>query len=96
MAYDFWITGVNKGDKHIDYVRVQRKKVTANLGPARIVDRGFVADLIRGGKATFCTSVKNSEGKWQEGARVHVIEEDFLTTDPNDAKRDNLGNLQEF
>ena len=77
MAYDFWITGVNKGDKHIDYVRVQRKKVTANLGPARIVDRGFVADLIRGG-------------------RVHVIEEDFLTTDPNDTKRDNLGNLQEF
>jgi hypothetical protein len=48
------------------------------------------------GKATFCTSVKNAEGKLTQGAHVHVLDDEFLTTDPNSKLKDNLGNLPEF
>jgi len=95
MAYDFWITAVKTNDQHITYVRVRRNYPTI-LGAERTVARGFVADLINIGKATFCTSVKNAEGKWTQGAHVHVLDDEFLTTDPNSKLKDNLGKLPEF
>ncbi|MBM7191111.1 DUF3892 domain-containing protein [Enterobacter hormaechei] len=39
----------------------------------------------------------NKEKKsWSVGAKVEVMTDDFITTDPNKTKHDNLGNLPTF
>jgi hypothetical protein len=55
-----------------------------------------VADLIRRGNAAFQTRTKTADDKWKQGADVHLIDDEYLTTDRNSTKRDNLGNLPEF
>lgn len=95
---DFCITKVRyaTGKTHIEAVHVREEKSTT-IGDARVVPRAFVADLIRLGKATFITRTVNPEnGKYQKGADVHVIDDIYITTDPNNRKRDNLENLPEF
>lgn len=94
---DFGVIAVryNSERTHITYVRVA-EDLPAKFGPYRTVDRGFVADLIRMNKATFKTWVKNSEGKFAPGADIHVLEDQFLSTDRNSKTRDNLGSLPEF
>lgn len=96
---DFCITGVryNKERTHIDYVQVREERPGEDtLGLVRTVQRVFVADLIRLGKAKFQTRIKNAEGLYARGADVHVIADYFLTTNPNGTERDNLANLPEF
>ncbi|MEX5606809.1 DUF3892 domain-containing protein [Pseudomonas protegens] len=103
---DFCITAVkyNKAREHIVRVHVREEKHVVDekgrskivLGPYRVVSRAFVADLIRLGKATFQTRTLNAKGTWDKGSEVSVIEERFLTTQPNHKKRDNLGELPEF
>ncbi len=94
---DFCITAVryDKDRSHIEYVHVREEKLKA-IGAARVVPRVFVADLIRLGKATFQTRIKSADDKWKVGADVHLIDDEYLTTDKNSTKRDNLGNLPEF
>ena len=94
---DFCITAVryNTDRSHIEFVQVKEEK-PGEAGPNRTVSRAFVADLIRLGKVTFQTRTKTAEGKWELGAQVHLIDEVYLTTDRNNIKRGNLGNLPEF
>ncbi|PLY59586.1 hypothetical protein HBH1_02096 [Herbaspirillum sp. BH-1] len=94
---DFCITAVRYNEKrtHIDFVLVNEEKPDA-LGPDRIVARAFVADLIRLKKATFITRFKGPEKGYKHGADVHVIDDEYLTTEPNKTAKDNLGNLPEF
>lgn len=95
---DFCITAVKytaAGDS-IEAVRVH-EELPKHIGTAQIVPREFVATLIRKGKASFHTRVLNKERtSWVRGADVHVLEDVFLTTDPNNTKRDNLGSLPTF
>lgn len=94
---DFCISAVryDSNNQHIELLKVHEDR-GSSIGPFRSVPRLFVADLIRLGKATFQTVVKGSNGNWQNGAHVHVIDEDYLSTDRNSTKRDNLGNLPTF
>lgn len=94
---DFCISAVryNSSQQHIDFVMVHQD-LNTSVGPSRVVPRVFVADLIRMNKATFQTIVKDTNGTWQNGASVHVIDVEYLTTDRNSTKRDNLGNLPTF
>lgn len=94
---DFCITAVryNENHSHIAFVRVHEEK-PGKIGTRRTIPRAFVADLIRLGKATFQTRMQGTDGKWKLGAQVHTIEDEYLTTDRNSTKRDNLGNLPEF
>lgn len=94
---DFCITSVryNKEKSHIEFVKVREEK-EGKVGAPRIVSRAFVADLIRLRKASFQTRVKNSNNKWSLGSSVHLIDGEYLTTDKNNTKLDNLGNLPEF
>ncbi|MGC0860007.1 hypothetical protein WKG86_13495 [Pantoea agglomerans] len=50
---------------------------------------------MKAGKATFKT-ITFVNGQWVYGANVHVIDDIYLTTDPNSTTRDNLGNLPVF
>lgn len=100
---DFCITKVkyNTERSHINFVSLRevKKKAdgTATLGQPRTVPRAFVADLIRLGKASFATAVEKADQPgFTLGADVHVIEDIYITTTPNDRKRDNLGNLPEL
>lgn len=85
---DFCITAVryNKDRRHIDYVHVREEK-PETIGPERIVSRAFVADLIRLNRATFQTWTKTPENKWKLGAKVHLIDGEYLTTNKNSTAR---------
>lgn len=95
--FDFCISAVryDSENQHIEWVKVHEDK-GATIGPARQVPRAFVADLIRLEKATFQTVIKMSNGNFANGAHIHVIDDIYLTTDRNNTKRDNLGNLPTF
>lgn len=94
---DFCITAVryHTTGSHIEYVIVNEEK-PGEIGSNRTVARAFVADLIRMKKATFQTRIKTADGKFRVGAAVHVIDGEYLTTDPNRTERDNLGSLPRF
>jgi len=95
--YDYAISAVryDSTETHIQAVRVHRDFGTS-IGHAMVCDRAFVADLISRNKATFQTVVKGTTNPWQDGARIHVIDDVYLSTDPNSRKKDNLGNLPTF
>ncbi|SCW52305.1 MULTISPECIES: DUF3892 domain-containing protein [unclassified Pseudomonas] len=92
---DFCITKVKYSDdgEHIEWV-VVREELEGKIGSERVVERAFVADLIRRNMASFQTRIFNSTKKqWIKGADIHVVEDEFLSTVRNSTKRDNLGNL---
>ena len=98
---DFFVLSVqyNGDHTHIEKLKVRRELVVdgkVQLGPVRIVPRAFVADLINSGKVTFITRVKGGDNLMYKGADIHVIENEFLSTDRNSRTRDNLENLPEF
>lgn len=95
--FDYCISAVryDSTDTHIEVVRVHKDK-GSSIGPAMTCDRAFVADLIQSGKATFQTVVPGTTNAWEDGAHIHVIDDVYLTTDPNVRKKDNLGNLKKF
>jgi len=92
---DFYISGIRRDStgKHIQYVKIIQ--AGKNGKDASVNSRQFVAELIKAGKATFQT-IRYVDGKWVYGANVHVIDDIYLTTDPNSTTRDNLGNLPVF
>lgn len=95
---DFCITKVKYSDdgEHIEWV-VVRQELVSKIGDERVVARAFVADLIRLGKASFMTRTWDAYNQhWATGADVHVVDDQFLSTDRNSRKRDNLGNLPQF
>jgi hypothetical protein len=95
---DFCITAVryNKDRSHIEFVQVREEVPGNKIGVTRTIPRVFVADLIRRGNAAFQTRTKTADDKWKLGADVHLIDDEYLTTDRNSTKRDNLANLPEF
>lgn len=92
---DFYISGICRDStgKHIQDVKII--KASKNGKEASVNSRQFVAELLKAGKATFKTIIY-ADGKWVYGANVHVIEDIYLTTDPNSTTRDNLGKLPVF
>ncbi|WP_122556153.1 DUF3892 domain-containing protein [Pseudomonas viridiflava] len=94
---DYCISAVSYDSQgnHIEWVRVH-KDLGDSIGGAMVCARAFVADLISSNRATFQTVVPGVRTTWQNGARIHVIDGVYLTTDSNSTKRDNLGSLQTF
>jgi hypothetical protein len=93
---DFYISAISKDftNTHIQRVRLHR---AGSINTAFVADRAFIASLINLGKTTFKTMVeKPAKDGWTEGASVHVIDKEYLTTDANKVTRDNLGNLPTF
>ncbi|PBP62584.1 hypothetical protein CCL19_20305 [Pseudomonas syringae] len=94
---DYCISAVryNTEGTHIEWVKVH-KDLGSSIGGWMRCPRAFIADLISSNKATFQTIVPGDKGGWKDGSRIHVIDQVYLTTDPNSSKRDNLGNLEKF
>ena len=95
---DFYISAIkmDSNNQHIELVKIH-ENLGKKIGPDTVNSRAFVGELIRKGKAEFKTITYNKEKKsWSVGAKVEVMTDDFITTDPNKTKHDNLGNLPTF
>ena len=95
---DFYISAIkmDSNNQHIEFVKIH-ENLAKKIGPGTVNSRAFVGELIRKGKAEFKTITYNKEKKsWSVGAKVEVMTDDFITTDPNKTKHDNLGNLPTF
>jgi len=95
---DFYISAIRMDNTGQHIERVKTHKVTGNTFDSVGSDnsRKFVGELISTGKTSFTTITKNSSGQWQLGAKVEVMPDGYITTDPNKTKRDNLGQLPKF
>jgi hypothetical protein len=95
---DYLISEVHYyNDEFISQLKVH-EDLGDTVGQANVWDREKVVYSINNG-TSFCTILKNSEGKWNKGADVHVVFVNgkyYLRTDKNNTARDNLGNLPEF
>jgi Protein of unknown function (DUF3892) len=69
-----------------------------NISNSRIEKRIEVVAKLND-KKTYCTILKNNDGKWQKGEKVDIIKvngREFIRTDRNQKESDNLGNLPKF
>ncbi|WP_367144470.1 DUF3892 domain-containing protein [Pantoea stewartii] len=92
---DFYIYAVrmDQAGQHIESVQVIKNG--KSLNDVTVNSRQFVAELIGSGLASFKT-ITLVNNKWVYGADVHVINNIFITTDPNKTKIDNLSHLPRF
>ncbi len=96
---DFGISAVrfSKDREHIDKAKVHEDK-DDKFGVGIEKTRKQIIAGIKLGQ-TYTTILKNKEGKWKQGQDVHIIkvdDEEFIRTDANKKKSDNLENLPEF
>ena len=96
---DFLISKVRYNEKHTHITHLYvHEDLGDTVGEGGTELRRYVVDKINNGYS-FCTIVKDHEGKWTKGAKV-VIERvdniDYITTKPNGTSKDNLENLPEF
>ena len=96
---DYGISAVryDQNNQYIDKVKVHLDN-GGSIGQGETWSRKDVVSKIDDGK-TFTTILKSSDGKWKKGQDVHVITvdgEQFLRTDANKRKSDNLENLPTF
>ena len=97
---DYVIVGVQYDADQSHIVRVRRcPDLGDKLGKTTIVSTKDVLDSIRGG-STHVTAYQNSSDRtWRKGDDVRVVRvggTDFIRTDGNYIKADNLGELPEF
>lgn len=96
---DFAICAVkyNEDKTHIDKVERFRDD-GEKLHSKEIKSRETIIDAIKNKKLTYITTYKQ-DGKWKKGAEVSIQTVDgvdYIRTDVNKVKKDNLGNLPEF
>jgi len=96
---DFGISAVrySSDEAYIDKVKVHEDKDT-KIGPGIEKTRKQVIAGMKLGQ-TYITILKDNDGKWKKGQGVHIIvvdDEEFIRTDANKKKSDNLENLPEF
>ena len=95
---DFYISAIkmDSTNQHIEHVKVHENKGDT-VGAGTVNSRAFVGQLIKTGKIEFKTITWNkATEKWHVGAKVEVMSDGYITTDPNKTVRDNLGNLPKF
>jgi hypothetical protein len=97
---DFYISAIRMDStgQHIEWVKTHKKTSDTSLEPTGSTNsRKFVGELISTGKIEFKTVTWDGvNNKWNIGAKVEVMADGYITTDPNKTKRDNLGNLPKF
>lgn len=97
---DYAITAVRYNNRSTRIIKVERREVKPEkLTNPEIVERSaVVAGIDSDDKYT--TAIKNEDsGKWEFGNEIHVVNvdgEDFIRTDQNETKEDNLGGLPTF
>ncbi len=98
---DYLISAVRyvetKTTKHISHIKVHRD-LGDSVGESEIWSREDVVNAIDL-NSTFITIFEDGNNTFKKGAEVEKIRinnEWFITTEPDQTKKDNLGNLPEF
>jgi len=96
---DYLISAVSYNSKHthIDQVKAS-KDLGESLGEEKVYNRETIVNSIKK-DITFCTIIKNSEGRWNKGQKVFIINVNgvsYIKTVDNGTEADNLENLPEF
>jgi len=95
---DYLISAVRYNTENTRIVKVELRKDTGD----KAIDAGestrseIVSNIKQG--TTYITIYKGNDG-WKKGEDVRIKkvgENEFITTDPNETTRDNLGKLPEF
>jgi len=96
---DFLISKAGYNTDHTSIIKVTTHADNGDsVGSPFEETRQIVVSNIKNGK-TYCTILKNKEGKWNKGAPVNIINvngKEFIRTDRNQTESDNLGELPEF
>lgn len=96
---DYLISAVKYNEKNTHIVEVkQRTDLDDKVSEATKVNRANVVSNLKAGK-TYMTIYQNENKEWKKGEDVRIKKVDgteYITTDPNETKRDNLGKLPEF
>ena len=96
---DYLISAVRYNPEHTRIIKVrEHEDLGDKVGQATEVTRQEVISKIKQGKK-YMTIFRTKDGKWKRGEEVHILTidgEEFIRTDANKIKADNLGNLPEF
>jgi hypothetical protein len=95
---DWCITAVSYDEDGQHIVKVKaRPDEGKGLGAERVFTREQVVNAIeKGTSVVTAPPTKGVPDSCDKGAKVDVVRRKYLTTDPNDTTRDNLGKLPEF
>lgn len=95
---DYLITGVRYNEEHTFIIVAElRKDKGGTVGNPQNRSREFIIYAIENG-TTFVTAIESKSG-WLKGADVGILTVDdveYIRTDKNETKRDNLENLPEI
>ena len=93
---DFEIWAVRYDASHSQIVSVKRRAVfDGGYGEPHITSKTDVVDSIRSGKSHI--TIYEKDNKWLYGSPVRIVKgTNFIRTDNNETRADNLGNLPEF
>ena len=96
---DYLISAVryNAAETHIQVVQVHAD-LGATIGQAQQMTRSDVVTLLHGGSSV-ATIVKAQDGKWLYGAEVAIVRlggQEYIRTDADSTRQDNLGSLPRF
>jgi hypothetical protein len=95
---DYLISAVRYNDKDTHIVAVQVDVDGETVGAPTLKSRQEVAALLSKG-STICTIFKGPNGRWSQGAKVEIVKvdgEEYIRTDADKIKADNLGQLPRF
>lgn len=100
---DYYVSAVRYNNKDEDHIEAVKRHAVSddnsfNESSYDTMSRSTVVSDINN-KWKYLTIVKNERGGWSFGEDIRVVNiegEDFIRTDQNNTKRDNLGNLPTF
>ena len=97
ILVDYFVSAVRYANNTKSWI--SQLKVHINngnqVGPEKICTKESVIESIEENKS-YCTIIKDSEGKWTKGEKIIVFRKIYLKTVQNDIEEDNLGSLPEF
>lgn len=98
---EYWVVNVHYDENHsrIKSLKLRRFDTSRKqlLIPPMETSREFLADLIGAEAAVFKTATWNAKTElWSPGEIIHVVGNNFISTNRNEKTKDNLGELPEF
>lgn len=92
---DYIVTNVNYNNNIIDNMKIFEDK-GEELGDNYIKNRDWVVTMIKKGYLFITGPINKQNNEITKGEKIHIVSresEEYISTDPNEKTRDNLGDL---